>query len=140
MAQSQFNLVEIRSEADEFAHRLTAYWQDADRRTAALALVRSIDLDGGKRVSRELERMLREPWRQLLEGDEETEAKTRLPECLTMGLGCGVCPVEQSSGKAQRRRLSRGDNRQVNAALHRIFISASGVTSAPALTTHLRSR
>ncbi|MFE5947944.1 IS110 family transposase [Streptomyces sp. NPDC056480] len=33
---------------------------------------------------------------------------------------CGVSPVEQSSGKTQRRRLNRGGNRQANAALYRI--------------------
>ncbi|MFD4144341.1 IS110 family transposase [Streptomyces sp. NPDC058572] len=33
---------------------------------------------------------------------------------------CGVSPVEQSSGKIQRRRLNRGGNRQANAALYRI--------------------
>ncbi|MES5824765.1 transposase [Streptomyces sp. RG80] len=36
---------------------------------------------------------------------------------------CGVSPVEQSSGKTQRRRLNRGGNRQVNAALYRIVIT-----------------
>ncbi len=33
---------------------------------------------------------------------------------------CGVSPVEQSSGKTQRRCLNRGGNRQANAALYRI--------------------
>ncbi|MGW1729384.1 IS110 family transposase [Streptomyces sp. NPDC002306] len=33
---------------------------------------------------------------------------------------CRVSPVEQSSGKTQRRRLNRGGNRQANAALYRI--------------------
>lgn len=33
---------------------------------------------------------------------------------------CGVSPVEQSSGKTQRRRLNRGGNRQANAARYRI--------------------
>jgi len=36
---------------------------------------------------------------------------------------CGVSPVEQSSGKTQRRRLNRGGNRQANAALYRIVIT-----------------
>lgn len=34
----------------------------------------------------------------------------------------GVSPVEQSSGKPQRRRLNRGGNRQANAALYRIVM------------------
>ncbi|OLT26672.1 IS110 family transposase [Actinomadura sp. CNU-125] len=36
---------------------------------------------------------------------------------------CGVSPVEQSTGKTQRRRLNRGGNRQANAALYRIVIT-----------------
>ncbi|MBP2047951.1 transposase [Streptomyces griseochromogenes] len=36
---------------------------------------------------------------------------------------CGVSPVEQSSGKTQRRRLNRGGNRQANAALYRIVVT-----------------
>lgn len=36
---------------------------------------------------------------------------------------CGVSPVEQSSGKTQRRRLNRGGHRQANAALYRIVQS-----------------
>jgi transposase len=35
---------------------------------------------------------------------------------------CGASPVEASSGKATRRRLNRGGDRQANAALHRIVI------------------
>jgi transposase len=36
---------------------------------------------------------------------------------------CGASPVEASSGKTQRRRLSRGGDRQANAALYRIALS-----------------
>ncbi|MFF4764292.1 IS110 family transposase [Streptomyces sp. NPDC001292] len=36
---------------------------------------------------------------------------------------CGASPVEQSSGKTQRRRLNRGGNRQANAALYRIVMT-----------------
>jgi transposase len=35
---------------------------------------------------------------------------------------CGVAPIPASSGKTNRHRLSRGGNRQANAALHRIVI------------------
>ncbi|MEU4173353.1 IS110 family transposase [Streptomyces sp. NPDC026665] len=35
----------------------------------------------------------------------------------------GVSPVEQSSGKTQRRRLNRGGNQQANAALSRIVVT-----------------
>jgi transposase len=36
---------------------------------------------------------------------------------------CGVSPVEASSGKAQRRRLNRGGDRQANSALYSIVLS-----------------
>ncbi|MDX3078646.1 IS110 family transposase [Streptomyces sp. MI02-7b] len=36
---------------------------------------------------------------------------------------CGTSPVEASSGKTSRRRLSRGGNRQANAALFRAVLS-----------------
>lgn len=78
------------AEAGEYAARILAYWQDTDRRTPALALVRSIDLDDGKLLKRELERRVRGPWRGLLggdPGDAETAAKIRLLESLTMGVG-----------------------------------------------------
>jgi len=36
---------------------------------------------------------------------------------------CGVSPFEASSGKAQRRRLNRGGDRQANSALYSIVLS-----------------
>ncbi|GAB2579167.1 IS110 family RNA-guided transposase [Microlunatus antarcticus] len=36
---------------------------------------------------------------------------------------CGVAPVPASSGKTHRHRLSRGGDRQANAALHRIVLN-----------------
>jgi transposase len=35
---------------------------------------------------------------------------------------CGACPIPASSGKTNRHRLSRGGNRQANAALYRVVI------------------
>lgn len=35
---------------------------------------------------------------------------------------CGACPIPASSGKTQRHRLSRGGDRQANAALHRVVV------------------
>ena len=35
---------------------------------------------------------------------------------------CGVCPIPASSGKITRHRLSRGGNRQANAALYRVVV------------------
>ncbi|MFF1569688.1 IS110 family transposase [Streptomyces sp. NPDC058293] len=47
----------------------------------------------------------------------------RLADEASFAALCGVSPVEQSSGKNQRRRLNRGGNRQANAALYRIVMT-----------------
>ncbi len=47
----------------------------------------------------------------------------RLTDEASFAALCGVSPVEQSSGKTQRRRLNRGGHRQANAALYRIVQS-----------------
>ncbi|MFJ1577997.1 TetR/AcrR family transcriptional regulator [Streptomyces sp. NPDC088182] len=87
VAQAHVDEAQPLTDVGEFASDLMAYWQDVDRRTPALALVRSIDLDGGKLLRHELERRVRGHWRQFLAGDPETAAKIRLLESLTMGLG-----------------------------------------------------
>ncbi|MFJ6660310.1 TetR/AcrR family transcriptional regulator [Streptomyces sp. NPDC091377] len=87
VAQDHIDPVDPLTEVGSFASDLMAYWQDVDRRTPAVALVRSVDLDGGKLLRRELERRMRGPWRNLLAGDEEAAAKIRLLESLTLGLG-----------------------------------------------------
>ncbi len=61
VAQSRTDEVEPLREVDEFAADLMVYWQDVDRRTPALALVRSVDLDGGQLLTHELERRIRGP-------------------------------------------------------------------------------
>jgi transposase len=43
----------------------------------------------------------------------------------------GVAQLEASSGKQRRHRLDRGDNRQLNCALHRIAVT-QGRVHAPA--------
>ncbi len=35
---------------------------------------------------------------------------------------CGVCPIPASSGKTNRMRLNRGENRQANAAIYRVAV------------------
>ncbi|MFF5088973.1 helix-turn-helix domain-containing protein [Streptomyces niveus] len=87
VAQSHVEEVQPLTEVDTFASDLMAYWQDVDRRSPALALIRSIDLDGGKLLMHELERRMLGPWRQFLAGEPEAEAKIRLLESLTLGLG-----------------------------------------------------
>jgi transposase len=48
-------------------------------------------------------------------------ARFRSEACFAMH--AGVAPVPVSSGRTDRHRLSRGGNRQLNAALHRIAIT-----------------
>ncbi|MFD4603818.1 helix-turn-helix domain-containing protein [Streptomyces sp. NPDC058464] len=120
VAQSQFTVGPRWTDAAEFANLTMDYWRDSDWRTPALALVRSIDLDGGTLLSRELERRVREPWRSSLEGDDEVEAKVRLIESLFMGVGLfglGTLLDEGAEGnqdglspevaEAMRRRITR---------------------------------
>jgi hypothetical protein len=35
----------------------------------------------------------------------------------------GAAPIQASSGNTHRRRLDRGGNRQINAALHRVVVT-----------------
>jgi transposase len=48
-------------------------------------------------------------------------ARFRSEACFAMH--AGVAPIPASSGRTDRYRLSRGGNRQLNAALHRIAIT-----------------
>jgi transposase len=48
-------------------------------------------------------------------------ARFRSEACFAMH--AGVAPIPVSSGRTDRHRLSRGGNRQLNAALHRIAIT-----------------
>jgi transposase len=49
---------------------------------------------------------------------------------------CGAAPLDASSGKQQRHRLSRGGDRQANSALRRIVIPASPMTLQHATTSN----
>lgn len=51
------------------------------------------------------------------------ENHDRLDSDASFAALCGVSPVEHSSGKSKHRRLNRGGNRQVNAALYRIVLT-----------------
>ncbi|MEV7289170.1 TetR family transcriptional regulator [Streptomyces sp. NPDC093252] len=72
---------------EEMAERFFHHWRDPAGREPALALVRSIDLDNGALLRRELIKRIREPARDRLEGDPHIEAKTRVLESLVMGFG-----------------------------------------------------
>ena len=50
----------------------------------------------------------------------------------------GIAPIPVSSGKTNRHRLDRGGNRQINAAIHRIAITARAATPRPATTSPAR--
>lgn len=63
------------------------FWKGPEGREPALALVRSIDLDNGLLLRRELEKRIREPLRGLLADTDDAEAKIRLLEALIMGFG-----------------------------------------------------
>jgi transposase len=47
----------------------------------------------------------------------------RLRSNAAFSMLCGASPIEASSGKTRRHRLSRGGDRQANAALHRIVVA-----------------
>ncbi|WNM34757.1 TetR family transcriptional regulator [Streptomyces sp. Li-HN-5-11] len=72
---------------ENLAAGLIDFWKDPVGREPALALVRSIDLDDGLLLRRELEKRIRNPFRGLLEGTEDAEVRIRLLESLIMGFG-----------------------------------------------------
>jgi transposase len=53
----------------------------------------------------------------------ETANPTRFRSEACFAMHAGVAPIPASSGKADRHRLARGGNRQLNAALHRIAVT-----------------
>jgi transposase len=53
----------------------------------------------------------------------ETAGVARFRSEAGFAMHAGVAPVPVSSGRTDRHRLSRGGNRQLNAALHRIAIT-----------------
>jgi transposase len=53
----------------------------------------------------------------------ETAGVARFRSQACVAMHAGVAPVPVSSGRSDRHRLSRGGNRQLNAALHRIAIT-----------------
>jgi transposase len=104
------------------------------------------------RLARELLSTIRQLNRTIAELDQELEQRTaeiapallELPGCAAVTAAkllaevgpvdrfktdaqlarhAGVAPLEASSGRAQRHRLDRGGNRQLNAALYRIAIT-----------------
>ncbi|OZD68866.1 hypothetical protein CH272_28050 [Rhodococcus sp. 05-340-1] len=79
--------ISVTAEPEELAAATIAFWQDEQESASALALVRSIDLDGGLGMRRELRRRVREPILGVVSSDEDASAKVRMVESLIMGVG-----------------------------------------------------
>jgi transposase len=69
----------------------------------------------------------------------ETAGVTRFRSEACFAMHAGVAPVPVSSGRTDRHRLSRGGNRQLNAALHRIAITQLRL-AGPGQTYYRRRR
>ncbi|SFQ28853.1 MULTISPECIES: TetR/AcrR family transcriptional regulator [Actinomadura] len=78
---------EMPDTAPEWARRLLEFWDDVQARTPAVALVRSVDLDGGTLLQAELEERFTGPLRAKLGDRDDSETILRLMASLTMGLG-----------------------------------------------------
>jgi AcrR family transcriptional regulator len=75
-----------RMSPDELATRSLSYWQDPDLRTKAIALLRSLDLDGGELFQAELRNRITDPWSDLIRGPD-ADVRLRLVTGLLMGVG-----------------------------------------------------
>ncbi len=53
----------------------------------------------------------------------EIAGAERFATSAKLARAAGVAPIPASSGNTQRRRLDRGGNRQINAALHRVIVT-----------------
>jgi transposase len=53
----------------------------------------------------------------------EIAGAQRFATSAKLARAAGVAPIPTSSGNSQRRRLDRGGNRQINAALHRVIVT-----------------
>ncbi len=53
----------------------------------------------------------------------EIAGAQRFATAAKLARAAGVAPIPASSGNSQRRRLDRGGNRQINAALHRVIVT-----------------
>jgi hypothetical protein len=53
----------------------------------------------------------------------EIAGAQRFATAAKLARAAGVAPIPASSGNTQRHRLDQGDNRQINAALHRIIVT-----------------
>jgi transposase len=53
----------------------------------------------------------------------EIAGAQRFATSAKLARAAGVAPIPASSGNTRRRRLDRGGNRQINAALHRVIVT-----------------
>lgn len=117
-----FELVAARVRADftweqtevreNLADGIVDFWKDADSREPALALVRSIDLDDGLLLRRELEKRIREPLRGLLADDDDPETRIRLLESLIMGFGLFGTGLLVGEGNGEQSAAAEADIRR----------------------------
>jgi transposase len=85
-----------------------------------------LDRHLGQRVARLAPALLRLPGCGPLTAAKliaETAGVARFCSAACFAMHAGVAPVPVSSGRTDRHRLSRGGDRQLNAALHRIAIT-----------------
>jgi AcrR family transcriptional regulator len=73
--------------AEEWCELAVRYWQDPDLRTPALALLRSLDIDGGKLFQSELQRRVVDTFAELIRGPD-ADVRRRL--ALGIGMGFGI--------------------------------------------------
>ena len=72
---------------DELAMAMIRYWQDPDLRTPAMALIRSLEVEGGALFRATLRRQVIDPWSIVIRGED---ADVRLRLAVALGLGFGL--------------------------------------------------
>jgi len=71
---------------DELAIAVIRYWQDPDLRTPAMALLRSLEIEGGALFRATVRRQVIDPWSVVIRG-ENADVRLRLVVALSLGFG-----------------------------------------------------
>jgi AcrR family transcriptional regulator len=105
-------------DASEVARDLLTFWREDDSNLAALALVRSLDLDGGELFMQAMAERIFGPWSAALSGGDDAEIRARLLGGFLMGYGLFSTNalVETDSGA-----LAPADDARVLVYLERII-------------------
>ncbi|MEU0649146.1 helix-turn-helix domain-containing protein [Streptomyces umbrinus] len=111
---STLGQLEVTGDPGQLADEVKDFWDDEQVYAPALALLRSIDLDGGLRFRTEFQHRVRQPVLEAIGPDEEAIAKTRLVESLLLGVGLfglgvmtGDNQLSADEKQAMHRRLTR---------------------------------